>query len=422
MKVWLVTIGEPLPVGKEDVRLLRTGILAQELAARGHQVLWWSSTFSHTQKKHLFMGDQRMALPSGGSLHLLHAPAYRSNVSIRRILNHIELARKFRKLSRQEETPDVILCSMPTIELSREAARYGRRRGVPVVLDIRDMWPDIFLSRVPDPLKSLFKVPLFFMVWQLRQACRQATAISGITPGYLDWALKYAHRGKGSLDRDFPHGYSSTPPEPAKIALAESFWRRQGIARENGEFVVCLFSSIVRQLDLETVIEAARRLQNTGRRFRFVFCGTGDALEYFQGLAKGCHTVCFPGWVHKPEIHTLMKLSQVGLAPYHSTKDFVISIPNKAIEYMSAGLPLVSSLRGTLQELLAKHEAGLTYANHHPDELASLLCTLYDQPEKLAAMSRNSLSLYQQRFNAEKVYAEMCAYLEEMAASRLAVK
>ena len=53
----------------------------------------------------------------------------------------------------------------------------------------------------------------------------------------------------------------------------------------------------------------------------------------------------FPGWVNKPEIWILMRIAQVGLAPYRSTEDFIISIPNKAIEYMSAGLPVISSLK-----------------------------------------------------------------------------
>lgn len=110
-----------------------------------------------------------------------------------------------------------------------------------------------------------------------------------------------------------------------------------------------------------------------------------------------------------------MRIAQVGLAPYRSTKDFVISIPNKAIEYMAGGLPVISSLKGTLQELLSKHEAGATYENNNPGSLFSLLCDLYDYPEKLAIMSKNSHALFKERFVAEKVYSNMCEYLEEIA-------
>src|SRR5688572_12390199 len=52
IKVWLVTAGEPLPLGKQEQRLLRAGLLARYLVAAGHEVTWWTSTFDHTSKLH----------------------------------------------------------------------------------------------------------------------------------------------------------------------------------------------------------------------------------------------------------------------------------------------------------------------------------------------------------------------------------
>jgi len=39
MNIWLITIGEILPI-KEDTRKGRTAFLAEKLAERGHNVLW----------------------------------------------------------------------------------------------------------------------------------------------------------------------------------------------------------------------------------------------------------------------------------------------------------------------------------------------------------------------------------------------
>ena len=38
--------------------------------------------------------------------------------------------------------------------------------------------------------------------------------------------------------------------------------------------------------------------------------------DYYQKLAAGLDNVIFPGWVNQEQIIGLMKLSQVGLAPY----------------------------------------------------------------------------------------------------------
>lgn len=415
MHIWLITVGEPLPCDGSNERLYRTGMLANLLVEKGHNVLWWTSTFNHTKKKQRFKSDTLINISGKFKISLLYSIHYKKNISIKRVINHYAIARRFKKISISKKPPDIILSSLPTIELSLAATEYGKSRNIPVVLDMRDMWPDIFVGRAPNCCRWLLRRLLTYMFHQMKVACREATAITGITPGYVEWGLRYAGRNSTRFDKDFPMGYSEESPMQEKIKDAESFWQKHGISSNSDEFIVCLFSSMVRQFELETVIDVARRLEKTCRRFRFVFCGSGDALEYFIKVAKGCGTVLFPGWVNKPEIWTLMRIARVGLAPYRSTEDFIISIPNKAIEYMSAGLPVVSSLRDTLQELLAKHEAGVTYENNNPDNLFSILCDLYDHPEKLAIMSKNSHALFKERFVAEKVYSNMNDYLEQIA-------
>ena len=415
MRIWLIKIGEPLPVANSDDRLHRTGLFFEKLSSYGHDVIWWSGTFDHARKKHLFNKDKKIELSKNASLYLIHSIGYKKNISFRRALDHIELASKFTYLSRQQDIPDVIFCSMPTLELSMAAINYGNKYNVPVIIDLRDMWPDIFIARAPTYFQLFLKIILFHYFYQIKTVCKKATAITGITSGYVDWGMQYAGRNKTRFDRDFPLGYSAATPEHGKIRTAELDWRERGvICPENNKFIVCLFSNMVRQLELETVIAAARRLESTDRAFSFVFCGDGDSLEYFKEVAKGCSSISFPGWVNKPQIWTLMRYAHVGLAPYRSSKDFIISIPNKVIEYMSAGLPVISSLKGTVQELLTKYAAGLTYENENVDDLFDLLSDLYDNPNKLMIMSKNSKKLFEERFVAEKIYSEMCDYLEEI--------
>ena len=43
MRIWLITVGEPLPTDGAE-RLLRAGILADMLSAKGHDVVFWTST------------------------------------------------------------------------------------------------------------------------------------------------------------------------------------------------------------------------------------------------------------------------------------------------------------------------------------------------------------------------------------------
>jgi len=359
MRIWLITVGEPLPTDEASDRLLRTGILANLLVAKGHEVVWWSSTFDHTRKKQRFDIDTSIDINNRFRINFLHSLEYNKNVSLRRIINHYGIAHKFAILAEPEQKPDIILCSLPTLELSLVATEYGRKKGIPVVLDVRDLWPDIFLELVPEWGRWFVRTLLSPMFKTVSAACTGANAIIGITPAFVDWGVKYANRTRSGLDRDFPLGYSQDIPAQEAVIEAENFWWKFGVTKNNNDFIACFFGTMGRQFEMETIIEVARKLKFMKPLIRFILCGSGDNLDYYKKLAGGCDNIIFPGWVGAVEIWTLMRMSSVGLAPYRSSKDFMASIPNKSIEYLSAGLPILSSLKGTLKELLSTNDCGL---------------------------------------------------------------
>jgi glycosyltransferase involved in cell wall biosynthesis len=415
MRVWIITIGEPLPVDPGQERLLRSGILANALRDRGHEVVWWTSTFNHMLKS--FRAGSAVDIDSGPGLRikLLHSTAYDKNISLNRLVNHRGLARQFEQMAPREDRPDVILCSFPTIEFSSAATSYGLSHGVPVVLDARDQWPDIFLNLAPWGTRWLARLALSPLFRATRAAFSRATAITGITDRFVEWGARYAGRPRGELDAAFPMAYSDQAPEAGKIAAAEAFWDAKGIVRSGGKFIVCFFGTLGRQFDLETVIDAARRLQQ--ENIVFVLCGTGDKLEHYKALAAGCGNILFPGWVGTPEIWVLMRRSALGLAPYHSEASFTQSLPNKSLEYLSAGLPVLSSLRGELEQLLSLNECGLTYRNHDVNDLVGKAMQAKSDPALLTRMSQNATRTYRARFVAEDVYRRMSEHLERVAAA-----
>jgi glycosyltransferase involved in cell wall biosynthesis len=419
VRIWLVTIGEPLPIDGNSVRLHRTGILANLLADNGHEVLWWTSTFDHFHKRQRFKKDTKIDLKSGLKVWLLHSIRYRRNISLLRIVNHYRIARKFSKYIPQETRPDIVLCSFPTLWLSYVAIQYGKKNNVPVVIDARDMWPDIFLNIVSGPVRWLMRIALRPAFKRTGEAFSGAYAVTGMTPAFVEWGLEYAGRERGKFDRDFPLGYIQNPPDEKAIGEAKELWEQYGVGKSKNEFIVCFFGTIGKRFKLEPVIEAARLLQERELPIRFVICGDGDRLHFYRRMAEGCSNVIFPGWIGGAEIWTLMRMSSAGLAPYISTRDFRSSIPNKIIEYFSAGLPVLSSLKGMVQDLLEEHECGITYEAGSVHVLMQTLLHLYEYPDERERMSKKAHRLFSDRFTAERVYRNMMKYLQTVADSYL---
>ena len=217
MRIWLTTVGEPLPSDPGNERLLRTGILAELLVRQGWEVVWWTSTFNHQQKKQRCTSDATARLGDRYVIRMLFSPGYRKNVSVARIRSHRVCADNFTKAAVNERPPDVILCSYPTLELSLACVKYGRKNCVPVVLDIRDLWPDLLLNVAPRWGRSLARAALAPMFREARAACRGAKAICGVTSPMVDFGLRHANRRRTPLDRDFSFGYPAKPPRPEDI-------------------------------------------------------------------------------------------------------------------------------------------------------------------------------------------------------------
>src|ERR1022692_5212730 len=178
MTIWLVKIGEPVPIAPNARdRVHRTGNLGRFLSAHGHHVIWWTSTFDHYRKEHICDEDDKtISLGDRFTVRLLRGCGYSRNIGFARMLDHALVARRFARAIKHEPRPDIILCALPTVELCLACIEYGRSTLVPVVLDMRDMWPDIFLEPVPPLLRAPARLVLQPFFRKARNACAQATA------------------------------------------------------------------------------------------------------------------------------------------------------------------------------------------------------------------------------------------------------
>lgn len=408
MKVWLITIGEPLPHLEPEARKLRTAVLADQLEQAGHTVVWWSSRFSHHRKRHYVTKGQR---GNGTSRRyvLLEGMAYHSNVSLRRLLNHLQIARDFSRLAPREAPPDLILCSFPTIELSLAAVHYANARGVPVLLDIRDLWPDLFLSPLPDWARPLGRALLHPYFLAARTALRECTAIIGISDQYLNWALKRAGRAATARDGFFPLGYQRAAVPPEEAERAGVALRQLGVdpARK-----ICWFiGSLGKTYDLQPVLAAARRAQSQGNdSLQFVISGQGEKLPALKAEASDLANVVFTGWVETPAIEYLGQNAWVGIQAY--TAEAPQGLANKLFEYLSFGLPVLSNLRGENEKFLARWGCGMQFADD--EELAAAIRKLSEDEQRHATMKASAREA-SQAYCADQSYREYVRHLESFA-------
>ena len=80
MRIWIVSVGEPLPVDGENVRLRRMGNLASYISDSGIDVEWFSVSFEHYQKIQRCKKDTDYIINEHYSIHLAHVNGYKRNI------------------------------------------------------------------------------------------------------------------------------------------------------------------------------------------------------------------------------------------------------------------------------------------------------------------------------------------------------
>ena len=419
MKIWVVKTSEMLASDNNSGRLLRSGLLAQMLDARDHEVTWWMSTFDHANRRSRSGHDAVRPFGTRGTIRMIHSPGYRQSVSFARLRDHAIWGRAFAREIERVPVPDIILCAYPTIEAAAVCVRYARRRGVPVVIDLRDMWPDIFAEFVPAALKPVVHWLLWPWRSRARSALRDATALFAITEEFLSWGLGLAGRARREWDGAFLLAYpggAAVPAGGAPAARAAEFWDELGVKFEEGFNVVVVGSMTRRRFEMDTVIEAANVLQNDVGPVRFILVGDGDDLPSYRRLARdSCHVI-FPGWLSAVQIGELLRRAHLGLVPYRNTPDLVMSVPNKVGEYLAAGVPVATCLRGTLARLLYAGRCGLSFEPNDPTSLATLVRRLRVDDSLRRELSDNARQVYSTELAADSVYGRLIERLQIIAA------
>jgi glycosyltransferase involved in cell wall biosynthesis len=413
MRVWLLHIGEELPIDGRH-RLFRYGHLAHSLQVRGHQVLRWAPTFRHSTKTQRFPHDRRIEVTPNYAVRLVHSPGYRRTTSLARLWTYRVLGRRFPQLALQEAPPDVIVAAIPSLEWAVAAVEFGRTHCVPVIVDVRDLWPDVFPSSLPRGTQSIGRWLLAPYRQMAQRACRGAAGLSAVSEIYLSWALRHAGRERGPHDCVLPHGY-----EPSTFASGDIERNLELIARRgiDSRRPICLFAGgFERHHEVDVIVDAARRLAAAGHGdVQFVLCGDGSKMPAIRRLCESTTNVHLMGLVDAMMLQALASISVIGVCAYAPRA--LISIGNKPFEYMAGRLALVSSLPGELAELLQRHQCGINYRAGDAESLANCLIQLLKNPDRLTAMRENAYRAWSQNFRSHELYSRFVAQLEGMSRS-----
>jgi len=243
-------------------------------------------------------------------------------------------------------------------------ANYARRRlGLPVILEYED-------EHFSDDA-----------------SCRE----SGFTSRfYLAKVKKLLNRVSGCVAVS-PHLLAQTPPSVPKLLLRGVVSNEIVSLREQAKGVrrnwIVFSGTHTRSQGLEQLIKAWRMLGLMD--WELHIAGQGAMTNTMHNMAESCKTIVFHGLLGREDNARLLKTAKIGIAPFDISQTPDRGFSFKIIEYLAAGLHVVTTPRGFLEPQL---ETGISYiADNSPDTIAAGLRKVihdcpYEQKAQQAAL------------------------------------
>jgi glycosyltransferase involved in cell wall biosynthesis len=261
----------------------------------------------------------------------------------RRMLSYLtfNLSAEWAKTFLLNARPGAVFFSSPPVPAILPALRMAKRRRVPFILDVRDLWPEIAVAL------GLMREGSFihrYLSGIVRHAYHAASAIIVTTHGDADAVAKWGiDPGRIKL---IPNGANTEIFRPDENARRE-IRTKLGIG---DDLVVVYSGSFGRGMnDLDTLLETAFLLREA-KGVRFLLVGEGDKHCELkeQASKRNISNITYIPSQPSEELNGYLNAADIGFIPRRELAcDTGGNVPVKMFEYMAVGLPvLLTSIPG----------------------------------------------------------------------------
>ena len=352
MNIWIIQTGEPLHCDKDNSRPMRAMNLANFLISKGHNVTIWSSNFYHQKKIHRYTANKEIIVNNKLKIKLINSPGYTKNVGIKRLYDHLILGNNmYKEMKKSMQKPDMGFIGFPPMEVGYYASKWFRENKIKYFVDIKDPWPDHLVEAFPKKAQWLIKIFFTPYYYITKKTFTHAHGISAITKAFLEWSEKIGENTKKDNNFVFPLAPSNGEINKNELISAEK-WAKKIV--KDGHINILFAGSIGPHFEFNPVFKSAEHFIKKNLKINFIICGDGPHKKRLSARSENYSNIIFPGWISKAQLQTIGKLCDFGIAPYVNNNTFTNTISNKIIDYLSMGLPILTSITGSGAKYLEK--------------------------------------------------------------------
>lgn len=319
----------------------------------------------------------------------------------KRILNYLSFMVSASIAALFVRRPDVVIATSPQFFCGWAGAMVSWMRGVPFILEIRDIWPESIVTVGAMRNARLVRA----LEWLELRMYAAATHIVTVGDGYREQlcakgvaAEKITVISNG-VDKE---AFRPCPPDPAVR-------ERWGL----GDRFVCAYVGTIGMASgLEVVLRAGRMLTERGRDdIHFLIVGDGAVRAELQAEAArlGVRNVTFTGRLNREQIPPLLATIDTCLVHLKKRDLFTTVMPSKIFEAAAMGKPIVLGVGGHAADLVRRAGCGMCIEPENETDLVAVLERMADDRALTTSLGQAGREYIVRRFDRGALAAD---YLE----------
>ena len=345
MNVWIVNhYAIPPSMGG----LVRHYYFSKYLQKKGHSVKIFTSSKIHNTDINMIRDKSlyREEMEDGVEYTFVRSRDYKGN-GMDRVINMMDLPFKTWKAMKRfykREKPDVIYTSSPDLFVALFALLFGRKHKIPVVVEVRDLWPESIVEYNGMSRKN----PIIQVLYQLEKwIYKRADQLIFTMEGGKDYI-----QDKGwnkMIDLNKINHVNNGVDLKEYINDIEKYQFQDKDLDDPSMFKVVYVGSVRKANNIGLLVRVGKELRKrNNNRIKIIIYGDGTDKEILEKECKNQNlsNVVFKGKVDKKYVPYILSKSNLNILNYKQAATWKYGgSQNKQFEYLASGRPICSNVK-----------------------------------------------------------------------------
>jgi len=300
---------------------------------------------------------------------------------------------------------DVILVTSPPLFTAISAVVLSWFKRLPIVMEIRDLWPESAIDTGVLTNRFLINVSYRFE----KYIYKKARLINVLTPAFRDVLI---------VDKGIPAEKIVLVPNAADFHISQkimtdfdmnTFRREHDLA---GKFVILYVGAHGVANHLVQIIQAAELLRDTHALFLLIGDGMQKEALKQETVTRDLGNIRFLDTMDKSEVFKYILAADMGTSVLKKTETFKTVYSNKTFDYFSCRKPVLMVIDGISRKLMEDACAGAFVEPENPEDFAEKIRFYIQNPDLLRAQGENGHRYAKTHFDREVLAEKYMGYLK----------